>query len=345
VASAAAPSSSLQQALAFDREGALVLRIAFATPVAMVIADLLNLQLTFMASVLALSLLPSMKSRPPIMALVMIVGVIVLFTSGLVGLLKPLLANLSTYLAVLGAMLFILFRLQGHPKFGALAALALPMLVILSPLIPIADQFATGLARLLGQHAVIAVMMVIAAWLVFPGPPLTAATPPPPPAPRRSVADAAISALIMMGLIAATLALNAVTALRLLVIASSVLAVTDPRLSVDRALVTIGATLAGVLVAWVLNAATALASTMAMLALLAALVPLLIGRRFADPVAGPFWTMALTAMWVLLGADGSVSGSKLISFTILTVGGVAVAIGLRHTLLWHFGSAARAQQG
>jgi hypothetical protein len=105
---------------------------------------------------------------------------------------------------------------------------------------------------------------------------------------------------------------------------------------------TVGATLAGALAAWLLTGLIALAATTTMAVLIAALVPLLIGRRLADPVQGPFWFTALTAMWVLLGIDGQPSVAKLFSFTALTLAGVAVAIGLRHTLGWHFDRRARA---
>lgn len=328
-------------ALRFERQGAAVLRLAFATPLAMAVAKLAGLDLAFMASVLVLALAPAMTARPPIKVLVLLLLVVVLFSSGLVWLMAPLLENMSIYLTALGALLFALFALQGHPRFGPIVALALPLTVALAPLIPVSTQYIGGLARLLGLNALIAVTLTLLAWLVFPGPAAPAAAAP-AALPRRSLTDAAVCAVIMLGLIGATLALDAQTAMRMLMIACSVLAVSDPRTSQARAAMTVGATLAGALAAWLLTGLIALAATTTMAVLIAALVPLLIGRRLADPAEGPFWITSLTAMWVLLGFDGQPSVAKLVSFTALTLAGVAVAIGLRHTLCWHFDRRARA---
>lgn len=324
----------------WDRDGAKVLRIAFATSLAMVLAIWLNLQLPYIASVLVLALMPAMQVRPPVKLLVLLVVAVMLFTTGFVAVLTPLLTNTAMYLAGLGFLLFLLFRLQSHPKFAPLGALALPLLVLLSPLIPVSDTFAGGLALLLGALALIAMAATMLAWLVFPDPVAATAAPPVMP-PQRSWIDAAISAVILLALIGATLALDAQTAMRLLMICSSVLAVADPGASRSRAGMTVAATVAGVLAAWVLTGMMALMASLTMATLLATLVPLLIGRRLVQPETGMFWVTALTAMWVLIGLDGSATVAKLVNFTLLTVAGVAIALGARHTLLWHFDRSTR----
>jgi hypothetical protein len=325
----------------WDRDGAKVLRVALATPLAMVVARGFGLPFDYLSSVLVLAMMPGMAVRPPLKLLAVLVIAVVAFSSGLVWLMTPLLASTPIYLTGLGVLLYLLFRLQGHPRLGPIAALGLPLLVALSPLIPLSLQYTRGLAALLGVLALIAVGATLLAWVVFPGP-ATAPAAPPAPAARRSAVDAAISAAIMLALIGATLALNAQTALRMLMIACSVLSISDARQSEQRAVMTIGATFAGVLAAWLLTGLMALAASITMAVLLASLVPLLIGRRLADPEDGPFWFAALTAMWVLLGLNGNVAVPKLLSFTVLTLGGVAIAVGVRHTLLWHFDHRVRA---
>lgn len=311
-----------------------VLRLAFAVPAAALIATGFGLPLGYFASVLVLTalgpLIAGLTLRLAVLTLVLVTGV----ATALAFILGPVIANPVAYLVLVAGLLFGAYRLQGG-KFAPVAALAIPLIVLYGPLVPLASGFAAGLAALLIALAACAVLAVILAWVVFPGPPSAMATAPPG---RRSGADCAISAAIMTLLIAITLKLDAQSALRLLMIASGVLAIPDPAASTRGARATFAATIAGVGAALLLRNFSFIAATPALSALVLALIILLVGYRFIRPAAAPIATTGLTAVIILMGAGTGVATGKLVEFTLFTIAGIAIAIGLRHTLLWHFGS-------
>jgi hypothetical protein len=310
-----------------------VLRLAFAVPTAALIATGFGLPLGYFASVLVLTalgpLIAGLTLRLALLTLVLVTGV----ATALALILTPLIGNPVAYLVVVAALLFGAYRLQGG-KLTPVAALAIPLTVLFGPLVPLASGFAAGLAALLIALTASAILAVILAWLIFPGPPSAAVTDPPIP---RSGADCAISAAIMTMLIAITLKLDAQSALRLLMIASGVLAITDPAASTRGASATFAATIAGVGAAMLLRNFSFIAATPALSALALALIILIIGYRFVRPETAPMASTGLMTVIILMGAGTGVPTAKLIEFTLYTLAGIGIAIGLRHTMLWHFG--------
>lgn len=311
-----------------------LLRLAFAVPVSALIAQALALPLAFLAPVLVLTalsgLLAAYALRQALLSVVLI-GVVAMLLSVL---LTPLMGNPPVYLAVIALGLFTAYRLQAHPKLAPFAAIGIPLLVLFGPLVPLAASFAAGLTTLLVLTMAAAVVAVTLAWACFPGPAQRAAPVLPP---RRSDVDCAVSAAIMTLLIALTLQLDAQTALRLLMIASGVLAVPDPSLGSRAAAATFAATILGVAVVLVVRNLAFVALNPPVAALMLALLVLLIGRRLVQPETAMVATTTLVTVVVLLGAGAADTVSGILTFTAYTLGGIAIAIGLRHTLLWHLG--------
>jgi hypothetical protein len=317
-------------------DAARVLRLAFAVPVAALLAYALRLPLAYIASVLVLTALGGLVAALSLrMAALMLVLVAVVAT-GLSLVLSPLLGNTASYLIVVAALLFAAYRAQGS-KLNPLAALAIPLIVLYGPLVPLASGFAGGLALLLIALTGCAVVAVILAWVCFPGPRQAVL---PPVVVPRSGADCAISAAIMTGLIALTLRLDAQSALRLLMIASGVLAVSEPGATARAAAATLAATVLGVAAVLVLRNIAFIAATPALSGLALAMLILIAGYRLVRPATAPVATTGLMTVLVLMGAGGDVPDSKLVLFLGYTLAGIAIAIGLRHTLLWHFGGRA-----
>ncbi|MGL4541216.1 MAG: hypothetical protein ACRCUI_01745, partial [Polymorphobacter sp.] len=309
----------------WQRSGARVLRTAFAVAVAMWLTYWLRLPIGYIAPVLVVTALGGLLDAFSLKAALLLVGLVALVAQGLTLLLTPLLGNRPAYLIVVGVALFCAYRLQAHPKLAPVVALVLPLLVMFGPLVPLSAGFTQGLAVLLMLLAGCAVSGVALAWLVFPGPARGggAALPVAP----RSVVDCAVSAGILVLLIALTLRFDAQSALRLLMIASTVLAVIDPRAGIRTAGMTMAATAAGVAAAFFIRNLTFIVQTPLMAALMAALVVLLVGRRLTDPATAPTASAGLVALFVLIGADGSVDDAKLLVFLLYTLGGIAIAIG------------------
>lgn len=315
------------------RSGARVLRTATAVAVSMWLTYMLRLPIGYIAPVLVLTALGGLlDSFSPGKAVLLII-LVALVAQGLTLLLTPLLGNRPAYLTIVGVALFFAYRLQAHPKLAPIIALLLPLLVMFGPLVPLSAGFAQGLAVLLMLLAACAVAGVALGWMLFPGAALAAA--PALPAAPRSPVDCAVSAAILVLLIALTLRFDAQSALRLLMIASALLTTVDPRASVKTAAMTLAATAAGIAAAFVLRNITFIVQTPLMAALMAALIVLSVGRRLTNPATAQTAATGLVGLFVLIGGDGGVDDKKLVLFMLYTLGGIAIAIGLRHTLLWH----------
>ncbi len=321
------------------RSGPRVLRTAFAVAVAMWLAYWLKLPIGYIAPVLVITALGGLLDRFTIRTAVLMVVLVAVVAQALTLLLTPVLGNRPAYLTIVGVALFFAYRLQAHPKLAPVVALTLPLLVMFGPLVPLSAGFAQGMAVLLMLLAGCAVTGVILAWLVFPGP-AAAASSAIPAAPRSAI-DSAVSAAILVLLIALTLRFDAQSALRLLMIASTVLAAVDPRAGIKTAGMTMAATAAGVAGAFFIRNVTFIVQTPLMAGLMAALIVLGVGRRLTNPVTAQTASAGLVSLFVLIGGSGSVDDKKLVVFLLYTLGGIAIAIGLRHTLLWHLDRNAR----
>ena len=326
-------SASTAADAAFDRSGAKVLRIAVATPVATIVAAAADLPIAGFAAVFVLALFAPLLDRFAIKPLILVVVLMTVFTVGLQAVLAPFAGDRTTYLVLIFGLLATGFTMQNNPKLAPVGAIAVPMTTMLSTLVPVSAAAVQGLAYVFTGLGISAAVAVVIAWAAFPNP---ADTPPPAPRPLRSRIDALICAAILTGLVGLALQLDAQSAIRLLMIASGILSVPDPRLSGRAGLAIIVATAFGIAGAAIMRALLAVAATDVATMLFAALVPLLLGRRLTDPRTAQVAMTALMSMWVLLGMSGDVDNAKLVDFFVYTVTGIAAAIGLRHTLLWHF---------
>lgn len=317
-----------------DAEAAHVLRLALAVPAATLIAHWFGLPIGFLAPVLVLTAMAGLVAAFNLRLALLTLLLVVLVNAVLTLLLTPLRGNTAAYLTAVGMALFLAYRGQSHPKLGPVAAVAIPFIVLFGPLVPLASGFAAGLTTLLALLTVSALAGVLLAALCFPGPGIAPVKAPPAP---RSVLDCAVSAAIMTLLIGLTLSLDAQSALRLLMIASGVVAIADRRLSEKVAAGMLLATIFGVIAAAIVRNLTFIAQTPLLAALLMALIVLGIGRPLVRPATAPVASTGLVTLIVLLGDSGEVADSKLLLFLVYTLGGIAIAIGLRHTLLWHLG--------
>jgi hypothetical protein len=314
-----------------------VLRLAFSVPIAALLAAAFGLPLAYVASVLVVTALGPLVAGLTLRLALLTLGLVTGVSVALASILTPVIGNPVAYLVIVAGLLFGAYRLQGG-NLTPVAALAIPLIVLFGPLVPLAAGFAAGLAALLIAHTACAVLAVILAWVAFPGP-RSAPAPADMPMPRGS-ADCAISAAIMTLLIALTLQFDAQGALRLLMIASGVIAVADPAASTRAAGATFAAAIAGVGAALLLRNFSFIAVTPALSALALALIILGIGYRLVRPATAPIATTGLMTIIVLMGAGTGVPAGKLVEFTLYTIAGIGIAIGLRHTLLWHFGGRA-----
>ena len=317
-----------------DAEAAHVLRLALAVPAATLIAHALGLPIGFLAPVLVLTAMAGLVASFSFRLALLTLLLVILVNAALTLLLTPLRGNTPAYLTAIALALFFAYRGQSHPKLAPVAATAIPFIVLFGPLVPLAADFAAGLTTLLALLTASALAAVLLATLCFPGPGV--APPKAPPAPRSNL-DCAVSAAIMTLLIGLTLSLDAQSALRLLMIASGVVAIADRRLSQQAAAAMLLATIFGVIAAAIIRNLTFVAQTPLLAGLLMALIVLLIGRPLVRPATAPVASTGLVTLIVLLGDQGDVADSKLLLFLLYTLGGVAIAIGLRHTLLWHLG--------
>lgn len=325
-------ASTAGAAAALDGSGAKVLRIALATPVAASIAHAAGLPLAGFAAVFVLALFAPLIDRLAWKPLMLVVVLVTVFTVGLQAVLAPFAGDRTAYLALIFALLATGFTLQNNPKLAPVGAIAVPMTTMLATLVPVSTGAVRSLAYTFTGLGICAAAAVILAWAAFPNP---AAAAPPAPRPLRSRLDALICAAILTGLIGLALGLDAQSAIRLLMIASGILSVPDPRLTGRTGWALLVATALGIAGATIMRSLLSVAGTDLAMMLFAALVPLLLGRRLTDPATAQVAMTALLSMWVLLGMSGDVDNAKLVDFFLYTIIGIAAAIGLRHTLLWH----------
>ena len=332
-------ASTAQAGAAFDGSAAKILRIALATPAAAIVANAAGLPIAGFAAVFVLALFAPLIDRFAWKPLIMVVVLVATFTVGLQAVLAPFADDRITYLTLIFVLLATGFTLQNNPRLAPVGAIAVPMTTLLATLVPVSTGAVRSLAYTFTGLGLCAAVAIIIAWAVFPNP---AMTPAPPPRPLRSRLDALICAAILTTLIGMALRLEAQSAIRLLMIASGILSVPDPRLTGRTGAALLVATALGIAGATIMRSLLAVASTDLTMMLFAALVPLLLGRRLTEPATAQVATTALLSMWVLLGMSGDVDNAKLVSFFVYTIVGIAAAIGLRHTLLWHLDPARRA---
>lgn len=332
-------ASTARAGAALDGSAAKILRIALATPVAAIVANAAGLPIVGFAAVFVLALFAPLIDRFAWKPLILVVLLVATFTVGLQAVLAPFADDRASYLTLIFVLLATGFTLQNNPRLAPVGAIAVPMTTLLATLVPVSTGAVRSLAYTFTGLGICAAVAIIVAWAVFPNP---AMTPTPPPRPLRSRLDALICAAILTTLIGVALRLDAQSAIRLLMIASGILSVPDPRLTGRTGAALLVATALGIAGATIMRSLLAVASTDLTMMLFAALVPLLLGRRLTEPATAQVATTALLSMWVLLGMSGDVDNSKLVSFFLYTIVGIAAAIGLRHTLLWHLDPARRA---
>ncbi len=322
-----------------DAQARSALRVVLGAPLAFAAATWLELPLPYVAASGYVSVAAGMANRPTPAVLSVLVAAVAAITalfSGLGG-------WISTFpyltLALAGGVVFVGLRMQAHPKTkmpGLLVTLLGPMALLVTD--AVAGIEGVFIMAVVGNVSV-AVAVLLLAFMAFPaGPDPTAKV----SAPAEPNADlhAAAGAIAVLPLFAVMTAVDAVNALRVLLAALGVLAVTSAgarRRAVGDTIFAVG--LAGAAAAacsTVLSFWPVLPAVM----LVTALVGLLFARGLTGGRAGMF-IPALGSMWPLLITSGAEPLQKTLIWTCYAVVGTAYAVGMRRLVLDGFAALAR----
>lgn len=315
------------------RDSAQILRIALGAPAVYGVALMMEIPVPFVAAMLFATVAIKMPVAPPI-RVVGLLGVLLTLVPWVFSLLSGVLGAYP-YLMVcfVGLVLFHAFRLQAVPK-TALAGVLLQTFGLLMPLIStaygdIGGALTDGVALIFAKNAVLALAGIYVAFAVFPGEPGRSL---PVPAEARGEASArtraaAMAALVMLPLVMVFLALEVVSAIRVLFTVATVLVALERRDAAETgAEILMSILLAGAaavafsVLAMIWQSTGAMMLVMALVGLV--VVPGAFAGRWRAEVA-----LAVPLVWLLIGVSGDAPIQQSLTWSVYSLIGVGYAIG------------------
>jgi hypothetical protein len=286
------------------------LRLALGAPAAWVLAQALAVPLPFLAPTVFVTLAAGLRTAPSPGALAAIVALVWGLPWAIGGADAVLAAHPLLLIAVTGALLFGGLRLQARTPTRAVGALIVLLAAVL-PVVGDAALLAADVLRLaLGWNATVAVATVALAFLAFPEAATATGRPAGPAradlAPAAATRHALTGMLILLPLVALFLVIDALSALRVLIIAALLTGEVE---ALDRAR-RVRVAVASVLLAGAAATGVTFLAAVQPAPWAAALAMALFGLRAAPAivaggVSGAVWAAAFTVVWPLaFSGDG-----------------------------------------
>ena len=314
-----------------------VLRIALGGALGIALPAFFGVPLPFIGAIIAVNSTSTMRRLPPAKMLLGLVAIVfaVPYAFNLVS--GAFLEYPYLLLGFIWLVLFHGFRLQANPKQKLLGVLTVTFAIVVPIVTHAAGEIGPMFVQVLGLNVTLGIVAVVVAFAAFPDPGEAGSAPdtksPEPDAASDVALMAAISATVMVPLIAVFLSYDALTAMRVLFVASTVLAAAESSASeregwIALASVAIGGLAAlGVSLVWII-----LPSPIVGL-LLGCLATLMVGRRAVEGAHAPAYASAIGAMWVLLSTSGTDPAAKVVLWSLYAMSGACYAIGGRELLV------------
>ena len=314
-----------------------VLRIALAGPLGIALPAILEVPLPFIGAIFAVTLAASMRQLPAFGMLLGLVAIVFAVPYAFNIISGAFLEYPYLLLGFIWLVLFHGFRMQANPKQKVLGLFAVAFAIVVPLVTHKADEIGPLFVMVLGLNVTLGLVAVVVSFAAFPDPG--------PHAVKSAVAPTAvalhtdttlipaISATVMIPLIAICLAYDAVTAMRVLFVASTVLAASEAAEAERQGWVALasvaiaGMAAIGVSMVWIVLPAPIVGL------LLGCLATLLIGRRAVEGPHAPAYASGVGAMWVLLATNGTEPAAKVVIWSLFAMAGACYAIAGRALLL------------
>lgn len=331
-------STDVVRALADEAVGRQVLRIALAGALGIALATVFGVPLPFIAALIAVNSAATMRRFPPLGMILVLVAIVfaVPYAFNLIS--GAFLEYPFLLLAFIWLCLFLGFRLQANPRQRLIGVLVVAFAIIVPIVEHAADEIGPLFVMTLGLNVVSGLVAVALAFAAFPerGDPMTAsasmADPPASDSAGNHTRSAAISATVMLPLIAVFLSWDAITALRVLFVASTVLAAVEASEAERQSWTALASVAIGGLAAVSVSMVWIVLPLPLVGLLLGILASLVIGRRAVEGPHALAYTGGIAAMWMLLGTSGTDPAAKVFLWSVYAIGGACYALGGRALL-------------
>lgn len=313
------------------------LRVALGAPCVYALAAGLQLPVPFLAPLFFVIFAVSMRTPPPAKAAIVLLC-IMFVVPALFSAVSDALADHSYMLvAFIGAVLFLAYRMVFNPRTAAIGNLIVIFALIMPVLTSESAMMAGMFPAVLSFNAAIGLLSIYLAFAVFARPAgLDSATP--VPGASRSDAErtrlAITATAVMIPLIVLYLSLDLISAVRAMIVSSTILLAVDRTEQLRQG----GIAIATVCVAGTAALFASLWFSLWPVQLPTLLVLALIGMALAPHAirgtSAPIYAGALSALWTLIGASADSPLSQTLYWTLLAVAGAAYAVGMQSLLTW-----------
>ena len=321
-----------------------VLRIALSGALGIALGTVCGVPLPFIAALIAVNSAATMRRIPPLGMLLVLVAIVfaVPYAFNLVS--GAFLEYPYLLLAFIWLSLFYGFRLQANPRQRLIGVLVVAFAIIVPIVEHAANEIGPLFVMVLGLNVVSGLVAVAVAFAAFPergeptaAPAPTADGPASVASPGAHTLSAAISATVMIPLIAVFLSWDAVTALRVLFVASTVLAAVGSSEAERQSWIALASVGIGGLAAVCVSLVWIVLPSPIVGLLLGCLASLLIGRRAVEGPHALAYTGGIAAMWMLLATSGTDPAAKVFLWSLYAIAGACYAIAGRALLSSVFG--------
>jgi hypothetical protein len=304
------------------------LRLAFGAPIAFAVAGMIGAPAGFIAATLFLALSAGMRKPPMAGALLGILAAFAILPWAIDLVAGALITHVYLLLGFVGLLLFHGYRMQARAQTRPAGVLIVTMAII-TPLVADASVQAGVLLRdALLLNALSALAALVVTFALFPHPPGGKDDAGAPLAPNASDATrhGLTAALAMLPLVAIFLALDMLSAVRVLIVASAVCAATSASETGRQAAMAFGGIAVGGVLALAFSAIAGFWHSSFPLLLLGIAATLPFARRAVEGPDGPLVVSGLTAAWIMVATTDVQPVDAIVRFSLYAALGVGWAL-------------------
>ena len=330
-------STELLTQPAADAVSQQVLRITLAGALGIALPAALEVPLPFIGAIIAVNSTSAMRRLPPFKMLLGLIAIVFAVPYGFNVISGAFLEYPYLLLGFIWLVLFHGFRMQANPKQKLPGVLTVIFAIVIPIVTHAAEEIGPMFVQVLGLNVTLGIAAVVVAFVAFPDPGGGGSAPEAALAKtvnsNEAALTAAISATVMVPLIAVFLSYDALTAMRVLFVASTVLAAAEAEASEREGRIALasvaiaGLAALGVSLVWIILPLPIVGL------LLGCLATLIVGRRAVEGPHAPAYASAIGAMWVLLSTSGTEPAAKVVTWSLYAMAGACYAIGGRELLM------------
>lgn len=314
------------------------LRVAFGAPLAFALSLWMGAQMPFIAPITLLTLGAGLRASPQIKTLALALMALWLAPAVIASISSILVVYPYMLLSFVGLLLFHGFRMQARAKTRA-AGVLLTLFGLVTPLVTDASQLAGAyLNDVLFVNGLCAITAIMIGFVLFPHPAGARADTGASVAPDAADASlhALVGALTMLPLIAFFMSYDILTAMRVIFVASAIVAATSHSELHRQGRIAFAGLGFGAIIALMVATMTLFWQAPIYAIALVLIASLIAARRVVEGGQGPLYVSGMSAAWAMLATTDAQPGARIVEFAIYAACGIGWSLGARSLIMTLF---------